>query len=83
MFGSTANRLALPGSDIDVLVCVPHVTCSFTYNLLYETVLHILIASQAFDEIEPIKTSQVPIISARHIASGVSLDMVIDRDDGL
>jgi DNA polymerase sigma len=83
MFGSTANRLALPGSDIDVLICVPNVTCSFTYNLVYEIVLHILIGSKEFDEIEPIKTSQVPIISARHIESGVSLDMVIDREDGL
>jgi len=83
MFGSTSNRLALPGSDIDVLVTVPNVTSNFTYNLLYETVLHILIASKEFDEIEPIKTSQVPIISARHIESGVSLDMVIDRNDGL
>ena len=46
MFGSTANRLALPGSDIDVLVCVPNVTCSFTYNLVYETVLQILIGSK-------------------------------------
>jgi len=31
MFGSTANRLALPGSDIDVLVCLNNVTQNKTY----------------------------------------------------
>ena len=46
MFGSTANRLALPGSDIDVIVCVDHVSQSSTYNLLFDTILLILMASK-------------------------------------
>lgn len=83
MFGSTANRLALPGSDIDVLVCTDHVTMSQTCNLLYECVLAIIKKSGEFDEIEPIKTAAVPIIQARHKKTGVSLDLVIDREDGL
>ncbi len=78
MFGSTANRLALPGSDIDVLVYCPHVTSSQTYNLLYEAILQIVVSSKEFDEIEPIKTCQVPIIQARHKKSGISIDLVID-----
>lgn len=83
MFGSTANRLALPGSDIDVLVCVDHVTHNTTYNLLFDCVHLIIRNSQKFEEIEPIKTSQVPIIQARHRKTGISIDLVIDREDGL
>jgi hypothetical protein len=62
MFGSTANRFALPGSDIDVLILHPDVTQSHTYNLLYEAILQILLASKEFIEIEPIKSTTVPII---------------------
>ena len=40
-------------------------------------------SSKEFDEIEPIKTCQVPIIQARHKKSGISIDLVIDREDGL
>ena len=83
MFGSTANRLALPGSDIDVLVSMPGVTQNSTYNLLFDSVVHIIAASKLFDEIEPIKTAQVPIIQARHRKSGISIDLVIEREDGL
>ncbi len=46
MFGSTANRLALPDSDIDVLVCIDHVKESSTYNILYETIYHIILDSK-------------------------------------
>ena len=62
MFGSTASRFALPGSDIDVLISHPNVTQAHTYNLLYETILQILISSKEFVEIEAIKTTKVPII---------------------
>lgn len=83
MFGSTANRLALPNSDIDVLICVEHVTDNTTYNLLFDAIYEIMRASGEFDELEPIKSSQVPIIQARHKKTGISLDIVIDREDGL
>jgi len=83
MFGSTANRLALPSSDIDLLVFVPGITTSSSYSMLFDAILHIILGSKSFNEIEPIYTSQVPIISARHIKSGISIDLVIDRDDGL
>jgi DNA polymerase sigma len=45
MFGSTANRLALPGSDIDVLVCLDSVKDSPTYSLLFDCILNIILVS--------------------------------------
>lgn len=83
MFGSTANRFALPGSDIDVLILHPDVTQSHTYNLLYEAILQILLASKEFIEIEPIKSTTVPIIQARHKKTQISVDIVLEREDGM
>ncbi len=83
MFGSTGTRFALPGSDIDVLITHPDVTQSYTYNLLYETILQILLESKQFIEIEPIKTTKVPIIQARHMQTQICVDIVLDREDGL
>ena len=53
MFGSTANRLALPGSDIDVLV----VENNIANHNLYEAVHRILIKSGEFEQIEAIRNS--------------------------
>ncbi|TNV78011.1 hypothetical protein FGO68_gene9181 [Halteria grandinella] len=83
LFGSTANRLALPGSDIDILISLPLVTVSHTYGLLYESIVAILQGSDLVEQVEAIRTAAVPIVQARHKATGISVDIVIEREDGL
>lgn len=83
MFGSTANRLALPGSDIDVLITVPHIANSQAYSLLFEVVEKLLRSSKDFVEVNPITEAHVPIIQVTHKHTQVSVDIVINRDDGL
>lgn len=83
MFGSTANRLALPGSDIDVLITVPHIQSSHAYQLLFEVIEKLLRTSRDFTDVNPITDAQVPIIQVTHKQTQVSVDIVINRDDGL
>ncbi|CDW89117.1 poly rna polymerase [Stylonychia lemnae] len=79
MFGSTANRLAFSGSDIDILV----MNNDYGYANLYNHVLHIMVESNLFESIDDIRNTQVPIIQAQHKATGISMDIVMNRDDGL
>ncbi len=62
MFGSTANRLALPGSDIDVVLWVPGIEDSQTFSLLFDVVTMLLLDSKDFIEVIPICDAAVPII---------------------
>ena len=77
MFGSTANRLALRGSDIDVLVINDKV------RFLYDEIAKLMIESPIFDEVDDIRDAEVPIINAVHKKTGIKIDMVINRMDGL
>ena len=77
MFGSTASRLALSGSDIDVLVMNTGDT------FIYDKCVKLLSESQLFESIDDIRTAEVPIITAEHKATGISIDFVFNREDGL
>jgi DNA polymerase sigma len=79
MFGSTANRLAFPGSDIDVLV----VENSISFDRLYNDVHQILYQSGEFEYVEAIRSTTVPVIQASHQKTGISMDIVINAEDGL
>eukprot|EP00347_Sterkiella_histriomuscorum_P015534 403356668 len=79
MFGSTANRLAFAGSDIDVLI----MNDDYGYSNLYNHVLQIIVESREFDDIDDIRNTAVPIIQAKHIKTGICVDLVMNRDDGL
>ena len=62
MFGSTANRLALRNSDIDVLVFAPNQKL----DTLFEQTFLALLESGIFEYVCPIAHAKVPIIKVLH-----------------
>lgn len=79
MFGSTANRLAFPGSDIDLLLMGDN----YAFGDLFKAIELIMLNSGEFEYVDAISTAQVPIIQAMHKKTDISMDIVINREDGL
>lgn len=42
-----------------------------------------MVESNEFDSIDDIRNTSVPIIQAYHKKTGISMDIVMNRDDGL
>lgn len=78
MFGSTANRLALRASDIDILVLLKKEN---QYGLLRK-LYTVLDSSKKFSSIDAIEATAVPIISAVHKDTGnqTQLLFTLNRD---
>jgi non-canonical poly(A) RNA polymerase PAPD5/7 len=79
MFGSTANRLALKGSDIDLLV----IDKKTKLDVLYNRVFNLLKEQKIFEYVVPLSQATVPIIKILHKETGINLDIVFNREDGL
>lgn len=79
MFGSTANRLAMASSDIDVLVYDSNVR----FKDLYDGTSEALEVEDMLEWVEQIRTSKVPIIKVLHKETGLNFDISFNNEDSV
>ena len=79
MFGSTANRLALKCSDIDMLVIEPNAKLEDLFN---DTAIA-LAKSNKFEFISPIPDAKVPLIRILHTNTRINFDIVFNQENGV
>ena len=78
LFGSAGSQLAVHGSDIDVLVCVPEAQIKF--RNLFLSVHNMLLTEEWVEYAEKI-ASMVPIIKIKDRETGLSADVCFNRED--
>jgi non-canonical poly(A) RNA polymerase PAPD5/7 len=79
MFGSSANRLALGSSDIDMLVYDPKISL----NELFRKTFLTLVSHDMFEYVQQITTSRVPIIKLLHKETDINFDISFNNEDAL
>jgi DNA polymerase sigma len=76
MFGSAASFLAVPGSDIDIVVLDSSVDFKTLFNRSYDVLSRI----GRFQEVEKI-ICNVPIVKLRDKKTGIYADIAFNRDE--
>jgi len=81
VFGSTATKLFLPDSDIDIVVLVE--ISDKRFNTILHKLGNYLLSKGIVDYIEVITTARVPIIKLREKTTQIKADICFNRINGL